>query len=116
MMMAAAIVLMLVTRDAVVERDLAGESAFCQQLQRAIHRSKANARIAFAHELMKLFDGEVLVRFEECEEDGVTLLGPFQADAFEMLLKSILCFTQPFLRDRDWIINAFLQHLRAFLA
>jgi hypothetical protein len=33
-----------------------------------------------------------------------------------MLLKAILRLPQPFLRDRDRIIDAFLQHFSAFLA
>lgn len=114
--MAAAVVLMLVARNAVVKGNFARESALGEQLERAIDGGHADSRIALAYELMKLLDGEVLVSFKKGEEDGVALLGPFQADAFEMLLKAILRLAQPFLRDRDRIIDAFLQHFRAFLA
>lgn len=116
MVMAAAVVLMLVSSNAIVECDFAREPTLGEQLERAIDGRDADAGIAFAHELVKLLDGEVLVSFKKGEEDGVALLGPFQAYAFEMLLKPILRLAQPFLRDRDRIIDAFLQHFRAFLA
>lgn len=114
--MATAVVLMLVARNAIVKGDFAGESALGKQLERAINRCDADAWITFAHELVKLFDREVLVSFEKGKKDGIALLGPFQADAFQVLLKTILRLAQPFLRNRDGIIDAFLQHFRAFLA
>src|ERR1051326_8890712 len=115
-MMTAAVVLMLVPRNAIVKGDFAGEPTLGEQLESAINRGDTDARIAFPHELVELLDREVLVSFEESEEDGIALLGPFQPDAFEMLLKAIFLLAQPFLRDRDRIIDAFLQHFSAFLA
>lgn len=114
--MAAPIVLMLIASDAVVECDFAGQSALGEQFESAIDRSHADPGIALTHELVKLFDGEMFMSFEKSEEDSVALLGPFQADTFQMLLKTILGLPQPLLRDRDGIIDAFLQHFRAFLA
>ena len=49
-MMAAAIVLMLVTRDSVVEGNLAGQSTFRQQFQRAINGRVADAGILLLHQ------------------------------------------------------------------
>jgi hypothetical protein len=114
--MAAAVVLMLVPRNAIMKGDFAGQSTLREQLKRAINRGYANSRIALAHELVELLDREVLVSFQKGEENGIALLGPFQADALQMLLKAILRLAQPFLRDRDRIIDAFLQHFSAFLA
>src|SRR5690349_1436190 len=108
--MAATIVLVFVTRDAVVKRDLTRQSTFGQKLQRAINRRKANARIALAYELMKLFGGEVLVSFEKREQDGVALLSPLEADTLQMLLEAVLRLAQRLLQDRNVIIDAFLQH------
>src|SRR5689334_13875161 len=116
MVMTAAVVLMFVSRYAVVKGDFARESTFSEQFESAIDSSDPDAGIALTHELVKLFDGQMLVGFEECEQNSIALLGPFQTDAFEMLLKTILRLAQPFLRDRDRIIDAFLQHFRAFLA
>src|SRR6185437_1804408 len=114
--MAAAVVLMLVPRNAIMKGDFAGQSTFSEQLKRAINRGHADAGIALAHELVELLDRQVLVSFEEGEEDSIALLGPFQANTFEMLLKTILRFAQPLLRDRDRVIDAFLQHFSAVLA
>jgi hypothetical protein len=114
--MAATVVLVLIPRNAVVKGDFAGESAFSEQLKRSINRRHADAWIALAHELVELLDREVLVSFEKGKKNSIALLGPFQADAFQMLLKAILRLPQPFLRDRDRIIDAFLQHFSAFLA
>ena len=113
-MMAASIVLVLVASNAIMKSHFARETALGEQLEGAIDRGNSDARVAFAHELVKLFDGKVLVSFKEGEKNRIALLSPFEADAFEMLLKTKLRLAQPLLRDRDRIIDAFLQHFSAF--
>src|SRR6266446_8836272 len=51
--MAAAVVLMLVAGDAVVEGDFAGQSTPGEQLERAVDGGVADARIFFLHEAVQ---------------------------------------------------------------
>jgi hypothetical protein len=55
--MAAAVVLVLVTSNAVVEGNLAGQSAFRQQLQRAVNRGVSDAGIFFLYQAVKFVGG-----------------------------------------------------------
>src|SRR5438270_5392753 len=55
--MTATIVLVLVPRNAVVERDFAGQPAFGQQFQRAIHGCVADTGIFFLYQTVKFVGG-----------------------------------------------------------
>ena len=109
-MVAAAVVLMLVAGDAVVEGDFAGESALGEQFQGAIHGGIADAGVFFLDKAMKLLGGEVVAGFEKRAEDGVALRGLFEADVFEMAVEDILGFADHLPRDGGLIIDALLQH------
>src|SRR5258708_40177344 len=63
--MAAAVVLVLVTGDAIVEGDFAGQSAFGQKLQSAIDSSVTNARIFLLHQAVQFVGREVVASFQK---------------------------------------------------
>jgi hypothetical protein len=102
--------LVLKPRDAIMEGDLARESALGEQLERAIDGGDAYLGVALLHETVELFDGEVLAGLDEGAEDGVTLLGVLQADALQMLMEALLSVAQGFARERRVVIDPFLQH------
>ena len=77
--MAAAVVLVLVACDAVVESDFAGQAALRQQLQRAVNRGVADAGIFFLHQAVQFVGGEMVAGFEEGMQDGIALLSLLQA-------------------------------------
>ena len=108
--MAAAVVLVLVAGNAIVEGDFTRQSALGQQLERAVYGGESNARIALAHELVKLLRREMFVRLQECKQDSVALFGLLEANPLQMLMEPVLRLAQRFPRDRSVIINAFLEH------
>ena len=73
--MAAAIVLVLVAGDAIVEGDFAGQAAFGQQFQRAVDGGVADAGIFFLDETVQFLGREVIAGFQKSAQDGVPLLG-----------------------------------------
>lgn len=108
--MAAAVVLVFVASNPVVEGDFTGQSALGQQLQRAIYRGKADSGIAFAHQLVQLFGGEMFVGLKEGKQNSVALLGLFESNFLQVLMKTVLRLAQRFARDGNGIIDAFLKH------
>ena len=110
-MMVAAIVLMLVAGDAIVEGDFAGQAAFGQKLQRAVYRRKADALILLAHQTVEIVRGEVVSGVEEGAQDGIALTGVLQADTMEMIVKHGLGFAQHLRRNRRLVIHALLRRL-----
>jgi len=109
-MVAAAVVLVLVAGDTVVESDFAGESAFGEQFQRAVHRSVADASIFLLDEPVKLLGGKMIAGFEKRAENGVALGRLFEPDVLKMAVENILSFTHHLPRDGGLIIDALLQH------
>src|SRR5271169_3809649 len=109
--MTAAVVLVFVTRDAVVKSDLARQAATCQKLQRPVNGGETDARVGFLDQTMQFVDREMFTRFEESPQDGATLFGLFQADAFEMLQKNSFGFANVLPRDGFLIVDSFLQHV-----
>ena len=81
MVMAAAVVLVLVARDAVMKGDFAGQSALGQKLERAIDGRVADAGVLFLHQAVQFVGGKMVAGFEECPEDGIALRRLLQADA-----------------------------------
>ena len=112
MMMAAPIVLMLVAGDAVVERDLAGESAFGKQFESAIDGGVANAGILLLHQSMQFVSGKVVAGFEEGTKDRVALRSLLQTNLFEVTMQNRLSLAHHFAGDGRLIIDALLQHER----
>jgi len=107
---AAAIVLMLVARNAVMEGDFTRESTLGQELEGAIYGGKSDARIALTDQLVKLLGGEMLVGLKEREEDGVALLRLLQPDPLQVLMKTVLGFAERLPRNRQLIVNTLLEH------
>ncbi len=109
MVMAAPVVLVLVTGNAVVERDFAGQSTLSQQLERAIDRCVADARVLFLHQAVQLVGGEVIAGFEKCAQDRVALASLLQADSLEMAVKYVLGLAHHLTRDRGLVVDTALR-------
>jgi hypothetical protein len=105
--MRAAIVLMFVARYSIVKGQLGCESTFGEELERAVDRRETDLRILLLYEPVKLIGGEMIANFEESLEDGVALLGMFEAHSFQMRMEYLLRFSQHFLRHRRLIVDPF---------
>jgi hypothetical protein len=105
--MGAAIVLMFVARDSIMERQLGCESAFGEEFERAIDRGESDLRIFLLHETVEFICREMITDLEERLEDGVALLGVFEAYALEMRMEDLLRFSKHFLRNRRLIVDPF---------
>src|SRR5258708_36541482 len=53
----------------------------------------------------------MVASIEEGAQDGVALLGVFQADALQMLVKNVLGLAHGFARGWSMVVNASLQHV-----
>jgi hypothetical protein len=109
-MVAAAIVLMFVTRDAIVKSNFAGQSTFGEQFQSTVHSGEADMGILLLHQPVQFVDGEMLAGFKEGAQNGIALRRVFQADTLEMLMQNLLRFTHHLWRDAGLVVDAFLQH------
>jgi len=108
--MAAAVVLVLEARNAIVKGDFAGQSAFGEQFQRAIDSGIADAGVFFLHEAVQFIGGKMVAGFEEGTQDGVALLGLLQPDIFQMAVQDLLSLADHLSRDGGLIIDSLLQH------
>ena len=108
--MAAAIVLMLVAGNAVVERDFAGQAAFRQQLQSAVHGGVADTGILLLYQAVQFVDGKMVAGFEKGAENGIALRSLLQADALEVAVQDILGLAHHLAGDAGLIIDTLLQH------
>jgi hypothetical protein len=88
--MAAAIVLVLEARDAVMEGDFAGEATTSQEFQRTVDGGKPNTRVFLFNQAVKFVGGKMLPSFNEGAQDGASLTSLLEADAAEMLQKNRL--------------------------
>ena len=109
-MVAAAIVLMLVARDTVVEGDFGGESALGEKLQGTVDRGVTDTRIFFLHQTVQLVGGEVVARFQKSAENCVALGRLLQADVLEMAVQDVLSLAHHLARESGLIVDALLQH------
>jgi len=109
-MVAAAIVLMLIARNAVVERDFARQSALGEQLECAIDRGITDAGIFLLHQAVQFVSRKVVARFQERAQDGIALRRLFQPHFLEMLVKNLLSLAYHFAGDGRLVINTLLQH------
>ena len=108
--MAAAVVLVLVAGDAVVEGDFAGQAALRQQFERAIHGGVADAGIFFLHQAVEFVGGKMVAGFEEGTEDGIALRSLLQADALKVAVKDFLGLAHHLAGEGGLIIDTLLQH------
>ncbi len=79
-MMAAPIVLMLESRDTIVESHLTGQTAFRQQFKRPVNRRVADARIFFLHQAVQFIGRKMVAGLEEGSQNRVALSGLFEPD------------------------------------
>ena len=108
--MAATVVLVLVTRDAVVERDFAGQTALGQQLQGTIDGGVADAGVFFLHQAVEFVGRKVIAGFKKGAQDGITLGGLLQTNTFQVPVKNLLGLANHLAGKGGLIINALLQH------
>jgi len=106
--MAAAIVLVLVARDAVVESDLAGKTTACEKLECAINGREADARVFFLDQAVEFVGGEVFAGFDESPQDGVALLGLLEPNTPQMLQKDRFGLADALARDTGLVVDALL--------
>jgi len=109
--MTAAIVLVFVTRDAVVKGDFAGQAATRQKLQRAVNGGETDARIGFLDQPVQFVDRKMLASFQEGPQNSVALSGLFEPDALEMLQENSFGRADVLPRDGRLIVDSFLQHV-----
>jgi predicted cupin superfamily sugar epimerase len=110
MVMTAPVVLMLVTGNAVVEGDFAGQAALGQQLECAVDGGVADASIFLLDEAMKFVGREVVAGFEKRAQNRVALRRLLQSDAFEVLVENLLGLAHHLARDGGLVVDSFLKH------
>ena len=109
-MVAAAIELVFVARNAVVKSHFARKSAFRQQLQRAVHRGEPDLWVFLAREAEELIGGKMVACFQKGAQDGVALVSMLQAYTFQVFVKDVLRLAHGFASGRRMIVNSSLQH------
>jgi hypothetical protein len=110
MVMTAAIVLMFITRDAVMKRDFTSQAATGQKLQRPIDRGETDTRIGFFYQPVQFVDGKMFASFKESSQNRVPLPGLFQANTTKMLKKNSFRFAHAFPRNCRLVVDSLLQH------
>jgi hypothetical protein len=108
--MAAAVVLVFVACDAVVEGDFAGQAALCQQFQRAVDGGISDAGVFFLHQAVEFVGGEMVASLQKSVQDYVALRRLFQSDALQVAVKDFLGFADHLAGDGGLVIDALLQH------
>jgi hypothetical protein len=109
--MTAAVVLVFVTRDAVVKGDFAGQAATCQKLQRPVDSGGTDARVGFLDQPMQFVDRKMFTSFKKGPQNCVALFGLLEPDAFEMLKENSFGFADVLPRDGRLIVDSLLQHI-----
>lgn len=108
--MTAAVVLMLIARDAVVKGDFAGQATTREKLQRAVHGGETDAGVGLFDQAVQFVGGKMFASFEERPQNGAALFGLFEANAFEMLQENSFGLADVLRRDGRVIVDSFLQH------
>lgn len=85
-MVAAAVVLVFVSGDSIMEGHFTRQTAFRQQLQRAVHSGEADMRVFLLYEAVQLTDGKMFPRLQECLQNRVPLGGLLKSNAFEVAM------------------------------
>jgi len=81
-MMATAIVLVLIACDTVMKCYFTGQSAFGQELKRAIHSGKADLGILFLYQSVQFVGGKMFPSFQKGSKNRIALLRMLQSDTF----------------------------------
>src|SRR5512146_1166065 len=109
-MVVASIVLVLVARNTVVKRDLAGESALGEQLESAVHGGESDLRILLLHQPVKFVGREVIASLQERAQDRIALASMFQPDSLEMVVENAFRLADHLVRDVGYIVDSFRKH------
>ena len=91
-MVAATVVLMLVSGNAVVKGDFAGKPTLRQKFESAVNSGESDLWIFLLYQTMELVCGHVVAGLEKRLQDGVALLGMLQPDALQMTMQDLLRF------------------------
>lgn len=110
MVVAAAIKLVFVAGNTVMEGYFAGQTAFGQQLERAINRRESDLRVFFPGQTEQLIGGKVIASFQKSAQDGIALVCMLEANTFQVLVENVLRLAHGFPRRRSVVVNSSLQH------
>ena len=108
--MATPVVLMLVTGDAVMEGDFAGQAALGKQFQGAVYGGVSDTGVFLLHQAMEFVRGKVITRLQEGPQDGIALGGLFEADTLEMAMEDILRLADHLAGECGLVVDALLKH------
>jgi hypothetical protein len=111
--MASAIVLVLVTGNAVVKSDFARQPATSEKFQSPVDGGKSDARVSLLNQSVQFVDGKMLARLQKRAQDGAALLRLLQADPLQMPMEDALSLANILARDGQMIVNSLLQHVRS---
>lgn len=107
-MMAPAIKLVFVAGHSIVKSNLAGQAAFCQQLQCAVDGGKSDFWVFLPGQAKKLVSRKMVAGLQESAEDGIALVRMLQAHTSQVLVKNLLGFTHGFACGRRMVVNSSL--------
>jgi len=104
--MGAAIVLMLVSSDAIVKCKFGRKSALGEELESAIDRGESNLRVLLLHQAMEFVGREMVANFEKRPKNSVSLFRVLKTNALEVRMEDALRFEKHFLRNGGLIVNS----------
>lgn len=105
--MIAAIELVFIARNSVMEGYLARQSTFAQQLQGPIDGREPDPRIFLLYQPEELIGGEMVARLHKRAQDGIALPGMFQANFAQVFMEDVFRLPHHLARDGGLIVNAF---------
>src|SRR5579862_169015 len=108
--MTAAIVLVFVARDAIVEGDFARQATLGEKFQRAVDRGVADASVLLLNQAVKFVGREVVASLEKSAQNRIALAGLLQANVFQVTVEDVLSLANHLTREGGLIIDAFLKH------
>jgi hypothetical protein len=109
--MASAIVLVLVTGNAVVKSDFARQPATSEKFKSPVDRGKSDARVSLLNQSVQLVDGKVLAGLQKRTQDGAALFRLLQANPLQVSMEDAFSLANVLPRDGQMIVNSLLQHV-----
>jgi hypothetical protein len=109
-MMAAPVVLVLVTRNAIVKCYFTGQPGVRQQFKRPVDGSESDVGILLFHQLIQFIGREMSAGFQKSPQNCAALLGLLQTDASQMPQENVFGLADVLGRDARLIVDSFLQH------
>jgi hypothetical protein len=104
------VVLVLITRDAVVKSDFARQAASSKHFQRPVNGAETDARVGSFDQAMQFVDREMFPGFKEGPQNRIALFRLLQSHAAQMLQQNSFGFADVLRRDGRLIVDSFLQH------